>query len=107
MWATIIKHDFVLSVLTSFTKYCVCFGISVNYAATSLHDSLLFYWCSLWIYFYSRNISGTNEQVNQALTSLKQTGFINYYGMQRFGTTAVPTQQVGRWGHDINWEEMK
>lgn len=43
-----------------------------------------------------RNISGTDEQVNEALTSLKQTGFINYYGMQRFGTTAVPTQQVGR-----------
>ncbi|XP_053174851.1 pseudouridylate synthase 7 homolog isoform X2 [Scomber japonicus] len=43
-----------------------------------------------------RNISGTDEQVHQAMTSLKQTGFINYYGMQRFGTTAVPTQQVGR-----------
>lgn len=43
-----------------------------------------------------RNISGTDEQVHQAMTSLKQTGFINYFGMQRFGTTAVPTQQVGK-----------
>ncbi|XP_077567235.1 pseudouridylate synthase 7 homolog [Stigmatopora nigra] len=43
-----------------------------------------------------RNISGTDDQVQQALSSLKQTGFINYYGMQRFGTTAVPTYQVGR-----------
>lgn len=50
----------------------------------------------LLLYLYIRNISGTDEQVDQALTSLKQTGFINYYGMQRFGTTAVSTQQVGR-----------
>lgn len=48
-----------------------------------------------------RNISGTHEQVHQAMTSLKEMGFINYYGMQRFGTTAVPTQQVGRWDRII------
>ena len=43
-----------------------------------------------------RNITGTDEQVQQAMQSLRETGFINYYGMQRFGTTAVPTYQVGR-----------
>lgn len=53
-----------------------------------------------------RNISGTDEQVHQALTSLKQTGFINYYGMQRFGTTAVPTQQVGRAILKNDWKEV-
>ncbi|XP_031725090.1 pseudouridylate synthase 7 homolog isoform X2 [Anarrhichthys ocellatus] len=53
-----------------------------------------------------RNISGTDEQVSQALSSLKQTGFINYYGMQRFGTTAVPTQQVGRAILKNNWKEV-
>ncbi|XP_034735894.1 pseudouridylate synthase 7 homolog isoform X1 [Etheostoma cragini] len=53
-----------------------------------------------------RNISGTDEQVAQAMTSLKQTGFINYYGMQRFGTTAVPTQQVGRAILKDNWKEV-
>ncbi|XP_025785590.1 pseudouridylate synthase 7 homolog [Puma concolor] len=41
-----------------------------------------------------RNITGTDEQVQQAMNSLKEIGFINYYGMQRFGTTAVPTYQV-------------
>ncbi|MEQ2167842.1 multisubstrate pseudouridine synthase 7, partial [Goodea atripinnis] len=51
---------------------------------------------TLFLFLLIRNISGTDEQVQQAMTSLKQTGFINYYGMQRFGTTAVPTQQVGR-----------
>lgn len=31
------------------------------------------------------------------MQSLKEIGFINYYGMQRFGTTAVPTYQIGRY----------
>ncbi|XP_077120869.1 pseudouridylate synthase 7 homolog isoform X1 [Ranitomeya variabilis] len=53
-----------------------------------------------------RNITGTDEQVEQAMTSLRNIGFINYYGMQRFGTTAVPTYQVGRAILQSNWNEM-
>ncbi|KAM4619370.1 LOW QUALITY PROTEIN: pseudouridylate synthase 7 homolog [Polymixia lowei] len=53
-----------------------------------------------------RNISGTEEQVQQAMTSLKETGFINYYGMQRFGTTAVPTHQIGRAILTNDWNEV-
>ncbi|KAM9855000.1 pseudouridylate synthase 7 homolog isoform 2-T2 [Aulostomus maculatus] len=53
-----------------------------------------------------RNISGTDAEVHQAMTSLKQTGFINYYGMQRFGTTAVPTQHVGRAILRNDWNEV-
>ncbi|KAF5907573.1 pseudouridylate synthase 7 isoform X1, partial [Clarias magur] len=53
-----------------------------------------------------RNISGSDEQVEQAMTSLRHTGFINYYGMQRFGTTAVPTHQVGRAILQNNWTEV-
>ncbi|XP_015249019.1 PREDICTED: pseudouridylate synthase 7 homolog isoform X1 [Cyprinodon variegatus] len=53
-----------------------------------------------------RNISGTDEQVHQAMTSLRQTGFINYYGMQRFGTTAVATQQVGRAILRNDWNQV-
>ncbi|XP_026095470.1 pseudouridylate synthase 7 homolog isoform X1 [Carassius auratus] len=53
-----------------------------------------------------RNISGSLEQVEQAMTSLKETGFINYYGMQRFGTTAVPTHRVGRAILQNNWKEV-
>ncbi|XP_066523202.1 pseudouridylate synthase 7 homolog isoform X2 [Hoplias malabaricus] len=53
-----------------------------------------------------RNISGSDEQVLQAMTSLRETGFINYYGMQRFGTTAVPTHQVGRAILRNNWTEV-
>ncbi|CDQ75881.1 unnamed protein product [Oncorhynchus mykiss] len=53
-----------------------------------------------------RNITGTDDQVQQAMTSLRETGFINYYGMQRFGTTAVPTHQVGKAILQDNWNEV-
>ncbi|XP_028307355.1 pseudouridylate synthase 7 homolog [Gouania willdenowi] len=53
-----------------------------------------------------RNISGTDEQVNHAMKSLKETGFVNYYGMQRFGTTAVPTQHVGRAILKNDWSQV-
>lgn len=53
-----------------------------------------------------RNISGSQQQVDQAMNSLQNTGFINYYGMQRFGTTAVPTHRVGRAILQNNWKEV-
>ncbi|XP_072509204.1 pseudouridylate synthase 7 homolog isoform X2 [Notamacropus eugenii] len=53
-----------------------------------------------------RNITGTDHQVQQAMNSLKEIGFINYYGMQRFGTTAVPTYQVGRAILQNCWDEV-
>ncbi|XP_057182923.1 pseudouridylate synthase 7 homolog isoform X1 [Triplophysa rosa] len=53
-----------------------------------------------------RNISGSQEQVERAMTSLRDTGFINYYGMQRFGTTAIPTHQIGRAILQNNWKEV-
>ncbi|XP_077196455.1 pseudouridylate synthase 7 homolog isoform X1 [Paroedura picta] len=53
-----------------------------------------------------RNITGTEDQIQQAMLSLREIGFINYYGMQRFGTTAVPTYQVGRAILQNNWNEV-
>ncbi|XP_069485227.1 pseudouridylate synthase 7 homolog isoform X2 [Ambystoma mexicanum] len=53
-----------------------------------------------------RNITGTDEQVEEAMNSLRDIGFINYYGMQRFGTTAVPTYLVGRAILQNNWSEV-
>ena len=35
------------------------------------------------------------EFLDQAMRSLKTHGFINYYGMQRFGTAAIPTHAIG------------
>ena len=38
------------------------------------------------------------------MTSLKNNGFINYFGMQRFGTTSIPTHHVGRY---IDCDEVR
>ncbi|KAJ7781116.1 pseudouridine synthase [Mycena metata] len=35
------------------------------------------------------------ETLNKALEVVKTKGFINYYGMQRFGTASVPTHSIG------------
>ncbi|KAI6105807.1 tRNA pseudouridine synthase D [Pisolithus sp. B1] len=35
------------------------------------------------------------DSVERVMDSLKHKGFINYYGMQRFGTAAVPTHTIG------------
>jgi len=35
------------------------------------------------------------ETIDKSLSVLKHKGFINYYGMQRFGTAAVPTHSIG------------
>lgn len=42
-----------------------------------------------------RDVQGEREDIEQAMTSLKEVGFINYYGLQRFGTSAVPTHYIG------------
>lgn len=44
-----------------------------------------------------RNACGTDEEIELAMTSLRDNGFINYYGLQRFGTIAVaPTHEIGK-----------
>lgn len=44
-----------------------------------------------------RNIKGSDEEVSNAIEMLKKNGFINYYGLQRFGNSLVsPTYVVGK-----------
>lgn len=44
-----------------------------------------------------RNVSENDETIDQILQNFKQNGFINYYGLQRFGNHAsVPTHEIGR-----------
>merc|ERR1719483_79370 len=43
-----------------------------------------------------RNVTASKDTVDQAIESLKAHGFINYFGMQRFGTTGIPTHSVGK-----------
>ncbi|KAI9561011.1 hypothetical protein GHT06_011967 [Daphnia sinensis] len=55
-----------------------------------------------------RNVLGDESQILANLESLKEVGFINYYGSQRFGTRHVPTHFIGkqlilgRWQEAIN-----
>nr|XP_054749826.1 pseudouridylate synthase 7 homolog [Lytechinus pictus] len=43
-----------------------------------------------------RMMKGSREQINRAMTSLSDVGFINYFGMQRFGNSLISTYHVGR-----------
>ncbi|KAL4444565.1 hypothetical protein ABPG77_002382 [Micractinium sp. CCAP 211/92] len=40
--------------------------------------------------------AGSADAVSAAAEGIRSSGFINYYGLQRFGTGAVPTHRVGQ-----------
>ena len=42
-----------------------------------------------------RSLEVEDAVVERALASVKNRGFVNYFGLQRFGTSAVPTQAIG------------
>ena len=35
--------------------------------------------------------------VAKAVESLSEAGFVNYFGMQRFGISSIPTHHIGRY----------
>ena len=43
-----------------------------------------------------RHVQGSEEVMARRIASFESAGFVNYYGLQRFGTTSVGTHQVGR-----------
>ncbi len=45
------------------------------------------------------------NEIQASLESLKQVGFINYYGMQRFGTYSIPTYEIGILLLQSKWKE--
>ena len=44
-----------------------------------------------------RSVSCDDHVIQEKMTSLRDNGFINYFGMQRFGTSTVPTYHIGRY----------
>ncbi|EFN89955.1 Pseudouridylate synthase 7-like protein [Harpegnathos saltator] len=53
-----------------------------------------------------RNVQGSDEEIEQAMTSLRDNGFINYYGLQRFGSiAAIPTHDIGKRLLQGKWHE--
>lgn len=47
----------------------------------------------------------SREEIDAYLANLKSTGFVNYYGMQRFGTSTVPTHITGLFILQGKWGE--
>ncbi|KAK2581261.1 hypothetical protein KPH14_008051 [Odynerus spinipes] len=44
-----------------------------------------------------RNVTASDEEIEKVMISLRDRGFINYYGLQRFGTVAaIPTHEIGK-----------
>jgi tRNA pseudouridine13 synthase len=43
-----------------------------------------------------REVGGEEDEVSSALCSLRDKGFVNYFGMQRFGTSVIPTHEIGK-----------
>ncbi|WVO13555.1 hypothetical protein L204_101176 [Cryptococcus depauperatus] len=43
-----------------------------------------------------RNVEAESvEEINKTMASVRDSGFINFYGMQRFGTSSMPTHVTG------------
>lgn len=53
-----------------------------------------------------RHVGVPDEIISEALSSFGQNGFINYFGMQRFGTTSVPTYEIGKAIFRCDWQKV-
>jgi len=65
--------------------------------------------CFPCLLFLSRNVVAESDDViKAAVDGLSKNGFINYYGLQRFGSGSVPTHIVGaallrgEWRHAVS-----
>jgi len=50
-------------------------------------------------------LAKSSDMIEAAALALKTSGFINYYGLQRFGSSSLPTHAVGRALLRGEWEE--
>ena len=41
-------------------------------------------------------MEGDNELIENCVNSLKENGYINYYGLKRFGSCDVATHEIGK-----------
>lgn len=46
------------------------------------------------------------EKINKICQDFQKSGFINYYGMQRFGTGTIRTHHIGKECLKANWEKV-
>lgn len=53
-----------------------------------------------------RFIKGDLEKAKNRIESAKKFGFLNYYGMQRFGCNGIPTHKIGVFVLKRKWEKV-
>lgn len=53
-----------------------------------------------------RRVEGEEGEVRRKAEGLGRLGFVNYFGLQRFGTTSVSTFAVGRLIIRGEWAEV-
>jgi tRNA pseudouridine13 synthase len=56
---------------------------------------------SVALRFIDKSIS--NESISKNVKNIEKLGFINYFGMQRFGSYSVRTHQIGKEILNHNW----
>lgn len=52
-----------------------------------------------------RFIKGSIDTIKRRIESIKFNGFLNYYGMQRFGCSCIPTHKIGLYIIKKNWPD--
>lgn len=43
-----------------------------------------------------KDVKASDELIKSSFESLKKNGFINYYGLQRFGTHGISSHEIGK-----------
>lgn len=51
-----------------------------------------------WLFnlYFSDVQDASQEEISESVQSLKDNGFVNYFGMQRFGTGTIMSHEIGR-----------
>ena len=71
------------------------FTIVLKYVRLCLYNQLI--WC--------RQVDCSREQVETLSKSMSERGFINYFGMQRFGTGDIATHDIGNCILKSQWKD--
>lgn len=51
-------------------------------------------------------LGATDEEIKQNVENLGENGFLNYFGMQRFGCFNIMTHTIGKEAIKQNWKEV-
>jgi tRNA pseudouridine13 synthase len=53
-----------------------------------------------------REVDASEDDINATLTTVRSVGFINYFGLQRFGKGGVQSHRLGREIFFSNWQQF-